>query len=106
MKLRKSATFEMYNDQHKLEMDVLPLPASSLTHQIDEGEEDDDDGGDGALGDRVVHVGDDARDRLPEPRRAQRVPDRLKQNNRVPCCFVLICLHHVHQKFALQQLPL
>ena len=66
-------------------MDVLSVP-SSLPHQIDEGEEDNDDGGDGALGDRVVHVGDDARDRLPEPRRAQRVPDRLKQTS----CFVYI----------------
>ena len=59
-------------------MSCLSLPPS-FTHQIDEGEEDDDDGGDGALGDRVVHVRDDARDRLPEPRRAQRVPDRLKK---------------------------
>ena len=57
---------------------INPVP-SSLTHQVDEGEEEDDDGGDGALGDRVVHVRDDARDRLPEPRRAQRVPDRLKR---------------------------
>ena len=68
------------------------LVPSSLPHQIDEGEEDDDDGGDGALGDRVVHVRDDARDRLTEPRRAQRVPDRLKQQTEVrfACWFVYI----------------
>ena len=56
----------------------------TVPHQIDECEEYDDDGGDGALGDGMVHVRDDAGDGLSEAGGAQRVPDRLRQDRRQP----------------------
>ena len=47
--------------------------------QVDERQEHDDDGGDGALRHRVMHVRDDARDGLAEAGGAQGVADRLQR---------------------------
>ena len=56
--------------------------------QVDERQEDDDDGCDGALRHRVMHVRDDARDGLAEAGGAQGVADRLKR----VFVFVALCV--------------